>query len=324
MLKLLLRRVLQSIPLLLAISAVTFFLLFNTPGNVLSALRLDRRYSEETLNLMARNLGLDRPWYVVWVKWVWRLVRHGDLGRTLMNQESVALIMKQRLFATFLLAFTSTCFAWFIGLPLGIIAALRQDKIVDRAASGIAFLGLSIPSMLLAMLAVYFAAVSGWFPVGQMTTDDPHPELRTHWINFKDIAYHLVLPSFVLGMGMLAIYTRQMRSNLLDVLKADYLRTARAKGLQESVAVFRHALRNALNPLITLFGFAVSELLSGAFLVETVFAWPGLGRTTMSAYFEKDMFLVATSVLLASVMLIIGNFIADILLAANDPRIRLE
>lgn len=324
MIKLLLRRILQSIPLLLAISAVTFFLLFNTPGNLLSALRLNPKYSAATIAEMTKNLGLDQPWYIVWSKWIWRLVRHGDFGRTLMNQEPVAFVMKQRLLATFLLALTSTCFAWLVGLPLGIVAALRQDKIADRGASAIAFLGLSIPSMLLAMLAVYFAAVSRWFPVGQMTTDDPHPELRTTWINFKDIAYHLVLPTFVLGMGMLAVYTRQMRSNLLDTLKADYLRTARAKGLTENMAVFRHGLRNALNPLITLFGFAISDLLSGAFLVETVFAWPGLGRTTMTAYFEKDMFLVATSVLLASVMLIAGNFVADILLALNDPRIRYE
>jgi peptide/nickel transport system permease protein len=324
MLKQLVRRVLQSIPLLLAISAVTFFLLFNTPGNYLSALKLNPKYSSETIAEMTRNLGLDRPWYVVWLRWVWRIVGHWDFGTTLMNQDPVVLIMKQRLFATFLLALTSTCFAWLVGLPLGVIAAVRQNRLVDRLASGVAFIGLSIPAMLLAMLAVYFAAVTRWFPTGQMSTDDPHPELRTHWQNFKDISYHLILPTVVLGLGMLAIYTRQMRSNLLDTLRADYLRTARAKGMTEAIAVLRHALRNALNPLITLFGFAISDLLSGAFLVENVFAWPGLGRTTMTAYFEKDMFIVASSVMLASVMLILGNFIADILLAVNDPRIRYE
>ncbi|MGI8907448.1 MAG: ABC transporter permease [Candidatus Sumerlaeaceae bacterium] len=324
MLKLLFRRVLQSIPLLLAISAVTFFLLFHSPGNYLSALKQNPKYSDATIALMTKQMGLDKPWYSVWGHWVWRVVTKADLGMTLAEQRPVISVLKERLFGTFILAFAATVFAWVIGMPLGMVAAVRHDRWPDRIASGIAFFGLSIPSVLLAMLCVYFASVSGWFPTGQMTGEDAHPELRSRWHNFVTISHHLVLPAFTLGMGMLAVYTRQMRSNLLETLQADYLRTALAKGLTTRAAVFKHALRNALNPLITLFGFSISELLSGAILVESVFAWPGLGRVTIEAYHMKDMFLVASAVIMGAVMLIIGNFIADILLAANDPRIRYE
>ncbi|AXA36709.1 Oligopeptide transport system permease protein OppB [Candidatus Sumerlaea chitinivorans] len=321
--KLIVRRILEAIPLLLAISLVTFYLLFHSPGDFLSALRMDPKIPQEFLDREVARLGLDRPWYEVWARWVWGVVRHGNLGNSFSYKIPVAELIGQRLFNTFLLALSSTLFAWCIAVPLGIIAAVRQNRLADRFASAIAFLGLSVPAVLLALFAVYFAARTEWFPTGGMTSDR-YAELPSTWEKMKDIAHHLVLPTIVLGMGGLAIYTRQMRSNLLEALGADYMRTALAKGLSYRQAVLRHALRNALNPMISLFGFAFSDLLSGAFLVENVMAWPGLGRTTIEAYNSKDMFVVAAAVMLASVMLILGNLIADILLALNDPRIRYE
>lgn len=323
MLKLVLRRLLEAVPLLLAISLVTFFLLFHSPGDYLASLRADPKISDEFLQSEVRRLGLDQPWYVVWVKWLWGVVRHGNLGHSFTYKIPVADLIGARLFNTFLLALCSTLFAWAIAVPLGIVAAVRQNKLADRVASAVAFIGLSVPSVLLALFAVYFAAVTGTFPTGGMKSDT-HFTLTSNWDRMKDIAYHLVLPTIVLGMGGLAIYTRQMRSNLLETLQADYVRTAMAKGVSHRTAVLRHALRNALNPMITLFGFAFSDLLSGAFLVENVMAWPGLGRTTIEAYTSKDLFTVAAAVMLASVMLIIGNLIADILLGLNDPRIRYD
>ncbi len=321
--KLIVRRILEAIPLLLAISLVTFYLLFHSPGDFLSALRMDPKIPQEFLDREVARLGLDRPWYEVWARWVWGVVRHGNLGNSFSYKIPVAELIGQRLFNTFLLALSSTLFAWCIAVPLGIIAAVRQNRLADRFASAIAFLGLSVPAVLLALFAVYFAARTEWFPTGGMTSDR-YAELPSTWEKMKDIAHHLVLPTIVLGMGGLAIYTRQMRSNLLEALGADYMRTALAKGLSYRQAVLRHALRNALNPMISLFGFAFSDLLSGAFLVENVMAWPGLGRTTIEAYNSKDMFVVAAAVMLASVMLILGNLLADILLALNDPRIRYE
>ncbi len=321
MLKLILRRILESIPLLLAISLVTFFLLFHSPGDYLASLRADPKISDAFLKSEVIRLGLDQPWYIVWLKWLWGVVRYGNLGHSFTYKIPVTELIGARVFNTFLLAFCSTIFAWAIAVPLGIVAAVKQNKLPDRIASGIAFIGLSIPSVLLALFAVYFAAVTGTFPTGGMKSDT-HFMMTDNWSRFKDIAHHLVLPTIVLGMGGLAIYTRQMRSNLLETLQADYVRTAMAKGLSHRTAVMRHALRNALNPMITLFGFAFSDLLSGAFLVENVMAWPGLGRTTIEAYTSKDLFTVAAAVMLASVMLIVGNLTADIMLSLNDPRIR--
>lgn len=323
LLKLILRRLLEAIPLLLAISLVTFFLLFHSPGDFLSALRMDPKIPAEFLEREVQRLGLDRPWYEVWARWVWGVVRHGHLGNSFAYKIPVAELIAQRLFNTFLLALSSTLFAWFLAVPLGIIAAVEQNRWPDRVASAVAFLGLSVPAVLLALFAVYFAARTGLFPTGGMTSDNFN-QLTSSWERMKDIGRHLVLPTIVLGAGGLAIYTRQMRSNLLDALRADYMRTALAKGLSYRQAVVRHALRNALNPMITLFGFAFSDLLSGAFLVENVMAWPGLGRTTIEAYNSKDMFVVAAAVMMASVMLVLGNLLADILLALNDPRIRYE
>lgn len=323
MLKLIVRRLLESIPLLLAISGVTFFLLFSSPGSYIDTLRQNPQVTQETLEAEIRRLGLDRPWYKVWASYTWGIVRHGDFGQSFTGHRPVVDVIKERLFNTFILALTSMIFAWLLAVPLGIAAAVRQNKLVDRAASFIAFIGLSIPAVLLALIAVYFAAVTGTFPTGGMTSTNYYL-LESPWDKARDIARHLVLPTIVLGMGGLAIYTRQTRSNLLDTLKADYVRTAMAKGLTRRTAILRHAFRNAVNPLITLFGFAFSDLLSGAFIVENVMAYPGLGRTTMEAFFAKDLFLVAGSVLMASVMLIIGNLIADVVLALNDPRIRYD
>lgn len=320
--KLVARRLLESIPLLLAISFVTFFLLFHSPGDYLTQLRMSKHVSLELLERETERLGLNKPFYVVWAKWVWNIVRHGDFGTSFQYKIPVVDFIYTRLFATFLLALTSTLFAWLLAIPLGIVAAVRQNRIEDRLASAIAFFGLSIPSVLLSLFALYFAAKTRMFPVGGLTSDN-HMEL-SQWGRMKDIAHHLVLPTIVLGMGGLAIYTRQMRSNLLETLRADYIRTAMSKGVGYWKAIFKHALRNAINPLITLFGFAFSDLLSGAFLVENVMAYPGLGRATIEALFAKDIFVVAATISMAAVMLIIGNLLADILLSVNDPRIRYD
>jgi peptide/nickel transport system permease protein len=198
-------------------------------------------------------------------------------------------------------------------------AAVRQYTWVDKGLSLIAFLWLSIPEVLSGLLLLFLAAKTGLFPVGGMRSlswDMMDPLGKT-----LDLLHHLALPALVVGLIPLASRMRQMRGNLLDVLRLDYVTTARAKGLDERTVVFKHAVRNAINPLITLFGFTLGALVSGAFVAEIIFSWPGLGRITLDALLTQDQYLVMGSVLMASVVLVLGNLIADILLAVADPRI---
>jgi peptide/nickel transport system permease protein len=182
--------------------------------------------------------------------------------------------------------------------------------------------GLSVPDVLLSLLAIWFASATGWFPVGG--SESPLHDFMTSGQQFWDIVYHLILPAIVLGASDLAGIMRRMRSCLLDTLRAEYVTAARARGLGEGLVVYKHALRNAINPLVTIFGYSLAQLLSGAVVVESIMAWPGLGRLTIEAFFAKDSYLVVDSVVMATGLLVAGNFVADILLAWVDPRIRLK
>jgi peptide/nickel transport system permease protein len=331
------RRLLQAIPLLLAASMLTFFLINQSPGNYLSQMKLNPQVSREFIEREEKRLGLDRPWVVsygiwlrgivwgenkMWTPW-WKEGGCLNFGYSFAMRRPVFDIIRERAANTMLISICALMFAWCLAIPLGIVAGARQYSWIDKLASGLAFVGLSIPSVFLALLAVYFAKVTGWFPTGGLQ-DVRNWDNFTMGEKFLNKAHHLVLPTIVLGSAMTASYMRQMRGNLLDVLRADYVRTARAKGLSEKVVLIKHAVRNAINPLITLFGYSLSDLLSGAFLVEVVMSLPGLGRTTLQAFFDKDLFLVTAAVLVATFMLVIGNAIADILLAITDPRITFE
>ena len=194
---------------------------------------------------------------------------------------------------------------------------------MDRGCSLIASGGLSVPDVLLSLLALWFAAATGWFPIGGVQNDRLH-DLMTPAQQFWDFAHHLILPALVLAAADMAGIMRQMRSNLLDTLRAEYVTAARARGLGEGWVIYKHALRNAINPLLTIFGYSLAALLSGAFIVENIMAWPGLGRLTIEAFMSKDSYLVVDCVVMATALLVVGNFIADILLAWSDPRIRLK
>lgn len=328
------RRLLQAIPLLLAASFITFFLINQSPGNYLSQLKLNPQVSEEFIEREEQRLGLDKPWIVSYGLWLrgivwgenamwtppWKEGGCMNFGYSFALRRPVFDVIQERAANTMLISICALTFAWLVAIPLGIVAGAKQYGWLDKIASGTAFVGLSIPSVFLALLAVYFAKVTGWFPTGGLQ-DVRHWDTFTTWEKFLNKAHHLILPTIVLGSAMTASYMRQMRGNLLDVLRMDYVRTARAKGLGEGTVLVKHAVRNAINPLITLFGYSLSDLLSGAFLVEVVMSLPGLGRTTVQAFFDKDLFLVTASVLVATFMLVMGNAIADIMLAITDPRI---
>jgi peptide/nickel transport system permease protein len=309
------------IPLLIGITFFSFMIISMAPGDFLTVMSQNPQITAETIATMRAKFGLDQPWYIQYFKWLWNVI-HLDFGYSFANQVPVFTLIGQRMLNTFILALSAALFAWVISIPLGIISAVRQNSIVDRTASFVAFIGLSIPQVFFALIMVYFAAKTGWFPIGGMKSIDF--EYMSTGGQIVDLIHHLILPTIVLGSISMAGRMRQMRGNLLDTLLQDYVQTARAKGLSEQVVIYKHALRNAINPLITLFGFTLANLLSGAFLVEVVMSWPGLGRLTLDALFTRDLYLVMGSLIMASVMLILGNLTADILLALSDPRIKYE
>jgi peptide/nickel transport system permease protein len=314
-----LRRLLQAVPLLLGVSALTFLLLHLAPGDFLTAMAENPQISPETIAAMRRSFGLDRPIHEQYLHYLANLVR-GDFGVSFARHQPVFGVLREGLANTLLLAVAAALVTWGLAIPLGVWAAVRQHRWPDRALSVAAFLGLSIPEVLSGLLLLLLAARTGWFPVGGMRS--------ANWEDFDgfgralDVLWHLVLPALVVGLVPLASRMRQMRASLLDVLRLEYVTTARAKGLPEGAVVVRHALRNALNPMITLFGFTLGALVSGSFVAEIVFAWPGLGRITLEAIQTQDQYLVMGAVLMASLVLVLGNLAADLMLAAADPRIR--
>jgi peptide/nickel transport system permease protein len=213
--------------------------------------------------------------------------------------------------------------AWLVAVPLGVIAAVRRNTWIDKVSGLVAYFGLSIPSVFFALLMVLLAAYTGWFPIGDMR-DVVNWDQMTMLERVLDILHHLALPVFVLSTISMASWMRQMRGSMVETLSQDYVRTAKAKGLSSGSVLFRHALRNAINPLVTLFGYSIAYVLNGSFLVEVVMNWPGMARLVVTALFNQDQPVVMGSVLMATILLVIGNTVADILLALTDPRIRLS
>jgi peptide/nickel transport system permease protein len=314
-----LRRLLQVVPLLLAISMVTFGLLQLAPGDFLATLAENPQVSSETLERMRHAFGLDRPAWVQYLLYVKNIVLHLDFGQSFTYHQPVAEVLMSRLGNTLILACAAALVTWGLAIPIGVLAAMRQHSWVDRVLSVLAVGGLSIPEVVSGLLLLYVAARTGWLPVGGMHSIDA--AAMTPPARFVDLLRHLVLPALVVGTIPLAGRMRQMRASLLDVLKLDYVTTARAKGLPERTVVFRHALRNALNPMITLFGLTLGSLVSGAFVAEVLFSWPGLGTVTVEAIQRQDPYLLIGAVMLAATVLVMGNLVADLLLALSDPRI---
>jgi len=315
-----LKRILQSIPLLIIVSLISFFIIRLSPVDPLAELKLNPSVSKETLQKETERLGLDKPIIVQYGKWAKSFVK-GDLGIT-SNGEQVSTKLKERIPNTLLLAVVVIFLTWIAGVPLGVLAALKWKSPLDRVLTVLTSIGMAIPSFFFAVLLLLFAVKTGWFPVGGLTSSN-FAEMSSGE-KFWDLAHHLVLPVTVLFTISLAGLQRQMRANLLDVLDSDYVKFAKAKGLSGFKVVYKHALRNAVNPMITLLGFEFAGLLSGAALTEYVFQYPGLGRLILEAVLRSDINLVMASLMMGAIMLIAGNLIADILLILTDPRIRVK
>jgi len=320
MVSFIMRRLLHAIPLILLICLFTFFLIDIAPGDFLTQMSLDPQISQKSIEVMRTKFGLDRPWYVQYLLWLENVLLHFDFGHSLSYKVPVFSLIKVRFANTLLLALAAAVITWVVAIPFGIIAAWKKDTPVDRGLSFVSYFGLSMPEVLSALLLLLFAAKSGLFPTGGMRSID-YESLSLPG-KIIDILHHLILPALVLGIVPVASKMRQMRANLLEALGSDHVFYARAKGLPERVVVLKHALRGALNPMVTLFGYTIAALLSGSLLVEVIMSWPGLGRLTVESLRAQDLYLTMGAVLTSSVMLILGNLVADILLAMLDPRIR--
>lgn len=312
------KRILQVIPLLIIVSIISFFIIRLSPVDPLAELRLNPSISQETLDKEVKRLNLDKPIYVQYISWAKSFIKW-DLGYT-STGEKVSVKLKERIPNTLLLTVVVIFMTWAAGIPLGILAAVKKETAFDRFLTVISSIGMAIPSFFFAILMLIFAVKTGWFPVGGLTSYNFN-ELG-FWGKFTDIARHLILPYIVLFTISLSGLQRQMRANMLEVLDSDYVKFARAKGLSEWRVLFKHALRNAINPMITLLGFEFAGLLSGAALTEYVFQYPGLGRLILEAVMKSDINLVMASLMMGTIMLILGNLIADILLMITDPRLR--
>ena len=313
-----LKRILQTIPLLILVSLISFFIIRLSPVDPLAELKLNPSISKETLQKETERLGLNKPIWQQYLLWGKSFIK-SDLGVT-STGESVASKLKERIPNTLLLTVVVIFMTWSVAVPLGMLAAIKWKTPFDRFLTFITSIGMAIPSFFFAILLLIFAVKTGWFPVGGLTSYNFNEMGFFHKV--FDIAYHLVLPVTVLFTISLAGLQRQMRANILDVLDSDYIKFARAKGLSENKVLFKHALRNAVNPMITLLGFEFSSLLSGAALTEYVFQYPGLGRLILEAVLKSDINLVMASLMMGTIMLILGNLLADILLMITDPRIR--
>ncbi len=318
--KYIIKRILQTIPLLIMVSLISFFIIRLSPVDPLAELKLNPSVSPATVERERQRLGLDKPIIVQYGKWAYSFVR-GDLGVT-STGEKVSQKLKERIPNTLLLTSIVILLTWLVGVPLGIIAAVNWKTPFDRILTVLTSIGMAIPSFFFAVLLLIFAVKTGWFPIGGLTS--PNFADMNFGAKFWDITHHLILPVIVLFTISLAGLQRQMRANMLDVLDSDYVKFARAKGLSEFSVIYKHALRNAINPMITLLGFEFAGLLSGAALTEYVFQYPGLGRLILEAVMKSDINLVMASLMMGAIMLVLGNLIADILLIITDPRIRVK
>lgn len=317
------KRLLQAILTLFLASVLSFAIIQLAPGDYLDTLKGNPQISPERLTELKQQFGLDQPPVIQYWRWLVRVVTRFDFGTSFVYFRPVSSLLIERIPATLLLAIASIIITWAIAIPLGIVSAVKQNTLVDKILRVLSYLGQGFPSFITALALLFVAQVtSPWFPVGGMTSIN-HAELSPLG-KILDIGWHMILPTLALSITSFAGLQRLTRGQLLDVLRQDYIQTARAKGLPENKVLYTHALRNAINPLITLLGFEFASLLGGAFIAEFFFNWPGLGRLILQAVQAQDLYLVMASLMMGAAMLIIGNLLADLLLKVVDPRIKLE
>ena len=326
------RRLIQLVPVLLGVSVLVFFGMHLIPGDVV-VLLLGEKASPSEIERLRHQLGLDQPIYIQYVRFVGDALR-GDFGDSIRTRQPVIWEIRQALPVTIELSLAALAFAVILGITIGVVSARRPHSAVDTGAMMFVLIGVSMPVFWTGiLLLLVFGGILGWLPLGgildtalsiRRITGMPITDslVQGNWPAVRSAAAHLILPAVTLGSALMATIARMARSTMLDVLNLDYVRTARAKGVAEGVVVRRHALWNALLPVVTLVGLHLGLLLSGAVLTETIFALPGLGRLTITSVLARDYPVVQGVVLIGAVIFVVANLAVDVLYAWLDPRIR--
>ena len=316
-----LRRVIAAIPVVIGVTTVTFLLMKVTAGNYVPGLDLNPDLRPEDVAKIRHELGVDQPLYVQYVQWMTGIFLHGDFGRSLRDGTPVVQHVVVRLPASLELTVTAILIGVALAIPIGVMSALRRGSRLDNLLTGVSVAGFAVPQFWLGLMAILLFSVTfkgwglPWLPSGgqQSTIGGGDP---------MDLLAHLALPATVLSFVYLSIWSRFVRSSTLEVLSQDYMRTARAKGMTERRAVYVHALRNSIVPLVTLIGLELPGVLAGGLVVETVFSWPGVGLLTYESAKSYDFTMVMGTTTFVALAVVLGNLIADLLYAMLDPRIR--
>jgi peptide/nickel transport system permease protein len=319
----LIRRLLIMVPMVLGISILTFAILQLSPGDPASlSVSLNSKIDPGYITKLRAAYGLDQPIHVQYFRWLKGLLTL-DFGNSFMDGRPVLTVILERLPATLLLSGLSELLLFLVAVPLGVLAAYYRGSSLDRFLALFSFAGFAMPTFWLAlMLMLIFGVQLGWLPVSGM--DSVGSEFLPWYSRMGDLLLHLILPLVVTTYGGLASVSRYARTSMLEVIRQDYIRTARAKGLSEFQVVFKHALPNALIPIITLLGLSLPALIGGSFIIETIFAWPGMGRLGFEAIMSRNYTLVMGIGTISAFLTLFGNLLADIGYALADPRVRYE
>lgn len=313
-----LRRLIYAVPTLFGISIITFAIARLAPGDPVRLFTFGSRATNEDIEALRHTFGLDQPMPIQYVNWVIQMF-HGNFGQSFIYNQDAAGLFIQYIPNTLQLAVTALIIQLVIGVPLGVIAALKRGRWVDNLIRVLSVVGHAVPAFWLGLvLIIFFAVQLRWLPTGGLLTVG-----KDQW-DIMDRLRHLLLPAIVLSLTGIATYSRILRTETIDVLGQDFVRTAHAKGLRERTVMFVHALRNALIPVVTALGGILAGLIGGALVIEQVFSWPGIGRFTFAAAIAKDYPVVQAGVMISAVLLVISYILRDIAYAIVDPRISVK
>lgn len=317
MLKYIVKRIVNAIPLLILITLIGYFIINAAPGDPVNMFINPEKATKIDVERIREAMGLNKPIYARYFIWLGNIFK-GNLGDSYFHSRPVLDMLKEAIPNTLVLGIAATILAVVVAIPAGIISAIKRNSFWDYIFSTISFIGVSLPAFWFGlMLILIFSLKLGWLPTSGMRENFDQ-------FVFMDRLKHLILPAIVLGMGSMAQYMRFMRGAMLEVIRQDYVRTARSKGLSERIVIFKHTLRNALLPMVTLFGFLLPGLFSGAAITETIFSWPGIGRIMIEASFTRDYPVMMGDMLMIGTLVILGSLLADVLYAVADPRIKYD
>ncbi|THF71765.1 ABC transporter permease [Deinococcus sp. Arct2-2] len=316
-----LRRLLGMIPTILIISVVCFAVIKLQPGNFTDQYLEDPRFTRATADAIRRQLGLDQPAAVQYLRWLWGVVSRFDFGYSFFQNRPVTSVIGELLGWTVLISGLTLLVSWLVAVPLGIYTAFNRNGLGAQIANFFGYIGLAVPDFLASLLLVAFVLSLGGTNVGGILSSK-YIDAPWSWPKVLDLLNHLWIPVIAIGLEGVAGLMRQMRASMLDVLTQDYVRTAKAKGLTQQKVIWRHAVRNAINPMISLAGLSLPALISGTIVASIVLNLPTIGPMLYTSLLNKDQYMALTLLMMSAVLLLLGNLLSDLLLAWSDPRVR--